>query len=79
MWKIDRDSRITEASGAFIMTVKVSERKTSQRQREVYFTFKSVLIFQIFKSFYILVIVIVTMVAEKISKKKLQKIPQKLA
>ena len=71
VWKSDRDSRITEASKAFIIKVKVSERKASQRQREVYFTFKSLLIFQIIKSFYILIIVIVTIMADKISKKNI--------
>ena len=63
-----RDSRITKASEAFIMTV---ERKASKRQREVYFTFKSLSIFQIFKSFNILATVIVTIMADKINKKNI--------
>ena len=68
-----RDSRIVEASRAFIIVVKVSERKASQRQREVYFTFKSLLILQIFKWFYILAIVIVTIMTNKIIKKHCRK------
>ena len=51
--------------------MKVSETKTLQRRREVYFTFKSVLIFQIFESFYILVLVINTIMLDKISKKNI--------
>ena len=51
------------------MTSEISERKASQGQREVYFTFKSVSIFQIFKSFNILAIIIVTIMAAKINKK----------
>ena len=39
--------------------------------REVYFTFKSVLIFQIFKSFYNLVIVIATIMADKLIRKNI--------
>ena len=47
-----------------------SERKASQRRREVYFTFKSLSIFQIFKTFNILATVIVTTImADKINKK----------
>ena len=68
-----RDSWIAEASRAFIIAVKVSERKASQRQREVYFTFKSLLILQIFKWFYILAIVIVTIMTNKIIKKHCRK------
>ena len=45
-----------------------SKRKASQRQREVYFTFKSLSVFQIFKSVNILSIVIVTIMADKINK-----------
>ena len=48
-----------------------SERKASQRRREVYFTFKSLSIFQIFKSFNILTTVIVTIMADKINKKNI--------
>ena len=66
-----RDSRITKASEAFIMTVEIFERKASKRQREVYFTFKSLSIFQIFKSFNILATVIVTIMADKINKKNI--------
>ena len=36
----ERDSSITKASEAFIITVEISERKASQSRREVYFTFK---------------------------------------
>ena len=67
-----RDSQITEASEAFITTVKISKKKASQRQREVYFTFKSVPIFQIFKNFYILVIIVIaTIIADKNTKKNI--------
>ena len=45
----ERESRKTKASEAFIITIEISERKASQRRREVYFTFKSVSVFQIFK------------------------------
>ena len=48
-----------------------SERKASQRRRKVYFTFKSLSIFQIFQSFSILTIVIVTIMADKINKKNI--------
>ena len=47
-----------------------SESKAPQRQREVNFTFKSLSIFQIFQSFNILSIVILTIMADKINKKK---------
>ena len=54
------------------MTVEIFERKASKRQREVYFTFKSLSIFQIFKSFNILATVIVTTImADKINKKNI--------
>ena len=66
-----KDSRITKASEAFIITVEISERKASKRQREVYFTFKFLSIFQIFKSFNILATVIVTTMAAKINKKNI--------
>ena len=74
-----RDSWIIKASKAFIITVKVSKRKASQWHREIYFTFKSALIFQIFTSFYILVIIIVTIIADGSVIRTMQKIPQKLA
>ena len=54
---------------AFIITVKASEKKASQKQMEVYFTFKSVLIFQIFICIYVLVVVIVTIMVDEISNK----------
>lgn len=66
-----RDSWIIKASKAFIITVKVSKRKASQWHREIYFTFKSALIFQIFTSFYILAIVLVIIMTDKISKKNI--------
>ena len=63
-----RDSRITKVSQAFTITVNISERKASQRQREVYFTFKSVLIFQIFISFNILIVTFMTVICKENSK-----------
>ena len=63
--------RITKASAAFIINTRDSESKASQRRREVYFTFISLTIFQIFKSFSILTIVIVTIMADKINKKNI--------
>ena len=67
-----RDNQTTEANEAFIITVKISKRKASQRQREVYLTFKSVPIFQIFKNFYILVIIVIaTIITDKITKKNI--------
>ena len=74
-----RDSRIIKASKAFIITAKVSNRKASQWHRKIYFTFKSAIIFQIFTSFYILVMVIVTIMADRSVIRTLQKIPQNLA
>ena len=45
--------------------------ETPQSQRKVYFTFEFMLTFQVFISFYILVIVIVTIMADKINNKNI--------
>ena len=66
-----RDNRITKASEAFIITVEFFERKLSQRRKEVYFTFKSVSVFELYKSFNILAIVIATIMADKINIKNI--------
>ena len=65
-----RDRRITKASDAFIKTVEIPRGKHN-RQRKVHFTFKSLSVFQIFKSFNILTIVIATIMADKINKKNI--------
>ena len=64
-----RDGRITKASEAFITTVEIPKAKHH----------KSLSIFQIFKSFNILTIVIVTIIAEKINKKNLVENPTEVS
>ena len=64
-----RDGRITKASEAFIVTLEIPKAKHH----------KSLSIFQIFKSFNILTIVIVTIMAEKISKKNLVENPTEVS
>ena len=71
VWKSERQSGNRGKWGIHHQQSMFPRRKHRRRRREVYFTFKSVLIFQIFISFYILVTVIVTTMGDKISDKNI--------
>ena len=71
VWKSKRQSGNQGKWGIHHQQSMFPRRKHHRRRREVYFTFKSVLIFQIFISFYILVTVIVTTMGDKISNKNI--------
>ena len=71
-----RDSWITEAIEAFTINSQGFQEESITEAKGSILPFKSLLIFQIIKNFYILIIVIVTIMADKI--RKLQKIPRML-
>ena len=66
---VEKSETVVQARQARLSSQQSRFPRGSQRQSEVHFTFKSALIFQIFKTFSILVVVIVTIMEDKIGKK----------